>query len=219
MAKRYWKISDITDLTYRDLNQMTREEALKMYKVARNFAVQRERNVTRARQAYKERKGDNPDYWEYGYTEFAKPLHERVNLSFNYSEAKRGELIHELVGYRDYLKLKTGTIKATERREREIIRDVFKNTGYHIPRENFTEFFDAYKEISKEVSEASVGGKYEMWRKIGVMMEEVGHITDFEDFRQKFIKREFPTHAPENIDLNKEKARFWASWDDLSDEE
>ncbi len=219
MAKRYRTISDITNLTYKEFNSMTTEDARNALRAARGFAIQRERKFTEAIEAYEVRRDNRLDYFEFGHTRFTTPLNERVNLELNEFDATRAELIHELVGYKTYLKLSTNTKYGAEARERQIIRDVYKASGFQIPKNRLHEFFEAYKQISDQVAESSVGGRYEMWRKIGEMMEQQPHIQDYEDFKRRFIDKEFPTSAPADADLTKEKAKFYAAWDDISDDD
>ena len=74
----------------------------------------------------------------------------------------------------------------------DVIARIEKYSGYAIPEEDYDTFWNYYALLRNDVAESTVGGKYEMWRKIGEIMSTANY-SSYDDFKSDFLSKEFPT--------------------------
>lgn len=186
-----YSLQSIKDLTSTDILGMNIQTLRSVYRQARGYAIQRSNAYQKAVSEYKSRY-QKTGRFEFGYDSYIDPLTNRVNLDVDISKAKRSELLHGIIEYRNYLRLKQSTVSGTAEVQKDVISTVEKYSGYTIPKSDYEEFWQAYKDLRKEYSAVS-GGKYELWRRIGEVAEQHG---GYDDFREKFINKYFPENPP-----------------------
>lgn len=208
-----YSISYITQLTFEQLRPLMNKEnsqrIIDMYNQAKAYSVQRYNRV----QAALERRNRYYRPLDLYTTNTGK---ERIRRDFIPSQDNIMGTIHELFAYRDYLRAYTSTIEGARREAYSTIKRVEDVTGYRIPYYHYNEFWELYEKARNEIGNAVVGGKYEMWRKIGEVNESANYkINSWEDFKKLFESRYFPTNYPEEMTDEEVFEEFYENIADL----
>lgn len=177
MSRKYYSISEIRSITPEQLLKMNYKEVRNLYAQARFLAEARDRAASKSSVKVPVRLYDG---------------RRSVTKGFDINEGTRGRLIHEIRGFQSYLSTKSSTSQGTKELRADVIARIEKYSGYTIPEEDYDTFWDYYASLRNDIAESTVGGKYEMWRKIGETMSATNY-SSYDEFKSDFLSKEFPT--------------------------
>lgn len=177
MSRKHYSVSEIKSITPEQLLKMNYKEVRNLYNQARFLSEARDRAASKSPIKVPVRLYDG---------------RRSVTKGFDVNEGTRSRLIHEIRGFQAYLSTKSSTKQGTLELRADVIARIEKYSGYAIPEEDYDTFWNYYALLRNDVAESTVGGKYEMWRKIGEIMSTANY-SSYDDFKSDFLSKEFPT--------------------------
>lgn len=180
---KYYRVSDIIGMQPDELIKLNKAEIQSLYRQVKFLAEARDRAADKSK-------------------DVKVPVRlyagkRSVDPSLNYKEASRGRLIHEIRGFQSYLSTKSSTKSGTLELRQDVINRIEAYSGYKIPESDYEQFWEFYNALKDSIPESTVGGRYELWRKIGEVMDS-GNYNSYEEFKESFMSKEFPTVGDED---------------------
>lgn len=187
-------IKSITDINYKKLNKMTKENLINTVKQATTYS---KRRWNEFQKRYRERISQYDHFPKPRIYRDDSPIFNILSSDVNLSNMTSSELRHRLVQLRDYLKTKTSTMGGWEKTLQKFISKYNKEArisrnGPKVDKENYDIFWKVYNRVEEVVHANTLSTPYELWREVGEYINQ---------------------HKDEDIQYNSEEEKFeqWAN--------